>query len=959
MSESEKTNRISHEDIDIPHRYTATPQWNFGANAQARVLNDIFDDHLTEGIASYTDTYNSAKQYAETSRAKRIIDIGNGNVNRFDDLFSGSDFEVISVNFVTSPIDLKKNYSAATRVECDLTSWNEVLAVAEKYRDQVPTVVVCANVIEHLSDPRPLLALIRLLLIGSANNRCFLSTPDRSMLGYRNPASRPANPRRIREWTSKELRGLLTASGLCVAQMDRFPADVHDDQVNTILVECSFEAVSYRDALARNGIAPQKVSSVIVTTEYPGLITSGGIGTFVADWHHSNDGSMVLTAFKFDKNKKSKDDCIIDPSDLIDESIINHFDVADLLLESVKQLLFMCPDLEEIHLQEYLGIGMRIAQAKKAGELPDTLTVVTHCHGNQHYLENANCAWSGLHAQEYAVKEKICIEMSDQVVFPSSFLRNLYSQAGIIVEDHRVLVCPYRYANINADNLEFSNIRRIVFVGKFMPMKGFDLFCESFDESFCKNLKAKGIQEITLIGRGANGSYVNESCIKRHFTLTVHNEFGLAELTSYIREHRSDSLFVEPYRGDNFPLAVYDVVGNGGLLLAGRAGGIPEMFQTDVWRECLVDLSLESLRSKICELIDWDGDKKSRITAELVTDLRRSNDIIRTIKYVNADITEVELLSSTVMIPFFNTNIAEFTDLLKSINQQSLHPTEVIIVNDASEYESRIKMAEAVQKHLNVPFRIIDHPYNYGLAGARNTALAACKTDLILNADSDDIPLNDWIKTIVIALSRDPLAAAAVPYLAAFDAGTDFNQYLPKGQYIYRPLGDGLVTSQVQNDLGHANSGYRVSHAKSIGGWNATSKAKYEDWAFYLNVITNGLRIAIIPKVTCLYRVRKNSMARTYSEWPGQIRLYQTTGGLSRFESLQLQRLCRMVSSKEGLTELQRRLGALESRKTSRIPNAIAVRLKRIPLLSLSLRKLVHISRSATNRIRQVLRQHL
>ncbi|KAB2685061.1 glycosyltransferase [Brucella pseudogrignonensis] len=943
----------SYDFINISHRYISTPQWNFGVNAEARLLTDIFNGSLTADMEWQSDTYHSAKRYAYASGATRIIDIGCGSARKLKSLFGESDFELITVDFAKSSITSQKNYSAASDVECDLTSWNEVLAVAERYRDDVPTVILCADVIEHLSDPRPLLAFIRLLLAESANNRCFLSTPDRSKLEYRRPTSKPANPARIREWTTGELRDLLTASGFYVAQVENIRANVHDVQASTILAECSFDASLYREALARNGIASENVSSVMITTEYPGLIASGGIGTFVADWHRSNDGSVVLTTFDFDKKKKSEIDLVFSPSDVIDVSRIDDIGTADVLLQAVTQLLFMCPDLKEIHFQEYLGIGMRIAQAKKAGILPDTLTIVTHCHGNQHYLENANQAWSGVDAQAYAVKEKVCIELSDQVVFPSFFLGDLYSRAGIFIEDNKALMCPYRYANINADNLKFSNIRRIVFIGKFMSMKGFDLFCESFDKSFCKVLKAKGIEEVTLIGRGPNGGYVNEAAIKRYFKLTVHTDFDLTKLVSYIRENRSDSVFVEPYRGDNFPLAVYDVVGNGGLLLAGNAGGIPEMFQTEVWQECLVDLTIESLRYKIHELVDWDNGRKSRVAAELIDDLRRNNDKVGTIKYAKADKSEVEFLSSTVMIPFYNTEITEFIDLLKSLNQQSLHPTEIIIVNDASEYRSRIEMAEAAQKHLNIPFRIIDHPYNRGLAGARNTALDACKTDLILNADSDDIPLNDWVKTIVIAMTRDPLAAAAVPYLAAFDAGTDFNEYLPKGQYIYRPLGDGFVTSQIQNDLGHANSGYRVSHAKRLGGWNATSKAKYEDWAFYLNVIANDLRIAIIPKVTCLYRVRKNSMARTYSEWPGQLRLYQTTNGLSRFESLQLQRLCRMASSADGIIELQRRLSALENRKVLRITNAITARLRRIPLLYLLLSKATRLSWKVAGRIRR------
>ncbi|GAB1581337.1 glycosyltransferase [Phyllobacterium phragmitis] len=950
-------NHRPYDNANIPHQYVCTPQWNFGVNAGARVLNDIFNDGLTSDIVWQPDTYHAARKYADEIGAKRVIDIGCGSALKLKSLFSDGDLDVIAVDFAGSLVAAKENYPNATHVECDLTSWNEVLAVADRYRDGTPTVVICADVIEHISDPRPLLAFIRTLLTGSGKSRCFLSTPDRSRLGYASLTNKPANPAHIREWTNGELRNLLMSSGFNVVQIGNIRANVYDERNSTILAECSFDKKSYQRSLTRAGIAASDaILSIMLTTEYPGLINSGGIGTFVADWHRSTQNSAILTSFDFDTNEKSPRDSIISPSNLLDQSMMDDVGIPDILLQSVTQLLFLCPEIKEIHYQEYLGIGFRIAQAKRSGILPDSISIIAHCHGNQHYLENANQTWFGEEAQVYAVKEKISIELADSVVFPSNYLWNLYSQSGIQINADTTLVCPYQYTNIIPEIGPYGNVKRLVFVGKFMPMKGFDLFCAALDESFCKELKAKGIEEISLIGRGRDTGFENERVIKRRFKLSVHTNFDQSKLINFIRENRSDSLFVEPYRGDNFPLAVFDVVGNGGVLLAGNAGGIPEMFRTNTWRECLADLTVDTLRYKIRELIDWDNGKKYRIASELIDDLGEINRIASSVKHSEPRKTDGKLLSSTVMIPFYNTDISEFVDLLKALNQQSLRPSEVIIVNDASNYKSRQELEEAAEKYLEIPYKIIDHAVNCGLAGARNTALSACKTDLILNADSDDIPLNDWVKSIVVALSRDPMAAAAVPYLGAFDAGSDYNRYVAKGQYTYRPLGDGFVTSQTHNDLGHANSGYRVSVARGMGGWNASSKAKYEDWAFYLNVLANGLRIAIIPTVTCLYRVRKNSMARTYAEWPGQVRLYQTTNGLSRFETLQLQRLSRATSGAGGIVEIQKRLHALENRKILRITDAIVFRLRRVPIVYSALRFIARLTWSLAIRFRRGLR---
>lgn len=934
MTESRNIDRRSYDNLNFFHQYIATPQWNFGVNADARVINDISNAGLTSDIVWQPDTYHSAKEYSDAFGVKRIIDIGCGSALKLKNLFLDSNLEIFALDFSGSLTAAIENYPTAHHIDCDLTSWNDVFELAKLFRDGVPTVVICANIIEHLQDPRPLLALIRLILASNHKNRSFISTPDRSRLGYQSLTTKPANPSHVREWTNGELRSLLIASGFFVEGIANVQANIHDDKASLLLLECSFDAEMYGEITARYGIKNSAVSSVMLTTEYPGLISSGGIGTFVANWHRSNVGSAVFTAFDFNKRDTEVGDTVFSPSDLVDLSKVDDVGTADILLEALVQFLFLFPDIKEIHFQDYLGIGMRISQAKRAGILPNSITTVVHCHGNQHYLENANYAWSDFTSQEAAVKEKISIELADLVVFPSVFLRNFYLQSGIIIADNKIIMCPYKYPNIEVNSLEYLNVKKIVFVGKFMPMKGFDLFCSSFNLEFCNELKSKGIEEIVFIGRGPKSGFYNEKKIRGAFKLSVYTDFDLTKLVRYISGNKESSLFVEPYRGDNFPLAVYDVIANGGMLLAGNAGGVPEMFKVKAWHECLVDLNVDSLRYKIREFIDMNNTEKLRIHNELIADLCNSNNTVYNIQHLDKNQSEMDKLTSTIMIPFYNTEISEYIDLLKAINQQSLRPSEVIIVNDASDYKNRQEMAKFTDQILNIPYRIIDHKYNCGLSAARNTALYACTTDVILNVDSDDVPKNDWVKTIVETLGRNPTAAAAVPYLEAFDAGMEFNKFVSKGRYVYRPIGDGFVTSQTKNDLGHANSGYRVSFARKIGGWNADSKAKYEDWAFFLNIIANGLRIAIIPKVTCLYRVRKDSMARTYSNWPGEARLYQTNAGLSRFEALQLQRLCRYQRQ---VAHLQ----SYENRKLSRFINAVSAQTKRVPILHSTLRRMV------------------
>ena len=73
-------------------------------------------------------------------------------------------------------------------------------------------VVVCSNVIEHIPDPRPLLAFL---------SQCFrrgalviTSTPDRVLVPGPDHLGPPPNRAHVREWTLAEYRALLGAHGL-------------------------------------------------------------------------------------------------------------------------------------------------------------------------------------------------------------------------------------------------------------------------------------------------------------------------------------------------------------------------------------------------------------------------------------------------------------------------------------------------------------------------------------------------------------------------------------------------------------------------------------------------------------------------------------------------------------------------------------------------------------------------
>jgi SAM-dependent methyltransferase len=88
-------------------------------------------------------------------------------------------------------------------------------------RDGAPyDLIVCADVVEHLGNPRGLLEFAKDVL--SDDGRLIISTPERDFMHGRGMTHSP-NPEHVREWNRAEFRKLLVAHGLKVESLRLAP----------------------------------------------------------------------------------------------------------------------------------------------------------------------------------------------------------------------------------------------------------------------------------------------------------------------------------------------------------------------------------------------------------------------------------------------------------------------------------------------------------------------------------------------------------------------------------------------------------------------------------------------------------------------------------------------------------------------------------------------------------------
>jgi SAM-dependent methyltransferase len=153
------------------------------------------------------DVYSLAFLLGRLLKLGTIIDVGCGRGGKL--LEVADEFAVIGIDRADNAVWCKENLSFGDWVAADLEQCHEELAPEHVLSSAV---IVCADVVEHLVDPAPLMRTIARWL-----RHCpvaVLSTPDRALNRGESDLGPPANPKHVREWQIDEFKSLLLSQGL-------------------------------------------------------------------------------------------------------------------------------------------------------------------------------------------------------------------------------------------------------------------------------------------------------------------------------------------------------------------------------------------------------------------------------------------------------------------------------------------------------------------------------------------------------------------------------------------------------------------------------------------------------------------------------------------------------------------------------------------------------------------------
>jgi SAM-dependent methyltransferase len=184
-------------------------RWFIRPGYASRDHPEYFDDNLQEqsGIVHQPDVYPFAFRLAAMWGRHTVIDIGCGRAQKL--VVAHPHFDLIGVDIAENFRFCESTYEFGKWIESDLESGEPLPVESRKVADSV---VVCSDVIEHLSDPGALLSVLSGLVQQGA--LLVMSTPERDRVRGCDDPGPPANPAHVREWALDEFHQLLAWSGL-------------------------------------------------------------------------------------------------------------------------------------------------------------------------------------------------------------------------------------------------------------------------------------------------------------------------------------------------------------------------------------------------------------------------------------------------------------------------------------------------------------------------------------------------------------------------------------------------------------------------------------------------------------------------------------------------------------------------------------------------------------------------
>ena len=190
-------------------------------------------------------------------------------------------------------------------------------------------------------------------------------------------------------------------------------------------------------------------------------------------------------------------------------------------------------------------------------------------------------------------------------------------------------------------------------------------------------------------------------------------------------------------------------------------------------------------------------------------------------------------------------------------DQQTLKPTEIVLVLDGSIGEGLTKSVERWQQKLGNILKIVTLAENVGLGKALNEGLKHCTNEWVFRMDTDDICTPDRFSKQVAFIKENPDVVLFGGQIL------EFNQDVSDAHVLKAvPENHNEIKAFAQNrcPFNHMTVAYRHDVITLLGAYQ--HHLFMEDYNLWLRVIGAGYKVANLPDVILFARVGNGMHAR-------------------------------------------------------------------------------------------------
>lgn len=219
-----------------------------------------------------------------------------------------------------------------------------------------------------------------------------------------------------------------------------------------------------------------------------------------------------------------------------------------------------------------------------------------------------------------------------------------------------------------------------------------------------------------------------------------------------------------------------------------------------------------------------------------------------------------KVLKFSVLISVYYKESPAFLDeALTSIEEQTLNPNEIILVEDGPLSEELNNIIATHVKHSKIPYQIVKLEKNSGLGIALSKGLKACQYPWVARMDSDDISVADRFEKQVAYLNRDPKVDVLGSWILEFSES-------PNDREVYRKTpckhDDVVKFAKYRNPLNHVTVMFRKSAVENTGGYEDMNG--FEDFYLWVRMMQKGYVFANIDEVLVKVRTGQDMLVRRH-----------------------------------------------------------------------------------------------